>query len=270
MKFNKLTLGLLLLTLLNACQKELDDQILLKYCAIESLTLKDGNTGAAFAVYNYEYDSINRRPIVLRYTDLVSGESRLLAPTYADDTIYLGSNYLALDAGKRLVTLSETNAITGLSNGKYFYTYNSEGFIKERILDDGVNDAENTLFSFSGGTVSGYTQDFVSVPNAFNSSISYLSFPAYADFGQFAMYDIYPELMLYMPCFRIGRTPLFAMSAIKTAVAIPGSPITAIDFNYSNYNLTIEGWPSSFESDVLVNGVSAYKTKYEFTYRCYN
>jgi len=261
-------MGFSVLTILNSCQKELAENNLAAFCGVSSVILKDGS-GNIKARYDYEYDSLLRRPTMMRYQNFQSGTSKTIYPTYSNDTVYFSQgNYLTLDASKRIKFLAEPTPVPA-NYLNYYYTYNSNGNLDQRLLDDGINDALRTNFFFDNGNLSGYKKDYAGVPQSLSADITTATAPKITGYNQYAFFEIFPELLLYMPVLQLGKMPAFPMSAIETSIENTGGSSPAYTTNYSNYAVNAEGWLSTFETNMTVNGVPGSTVKYELAYTCF-
>lgn len=255
--------------LLCSCQKELTDEGQPGFCHLSGITVKD-EAGNITSVYQFTYDSILRRPTLLYFEDFTSGNTKTIFPSYNKDTITLGSNsYLTLDASRRLKTLVEFNGTQGIYNADFYYTYNSEGQLSERLIDDRVNSALRTNFTFTNGNLTSFKEDLPGYPQSITGILSYAASPIIAGYSQYALLELFPELLLYMPLFQIGKLPNTPVTSLKADINVPGFPISSINITYSNYSLTNEGWLGAFETSTVVSGSSPVISKYQFHYKCY-
>lgn len=254
--------------MLGACQKELGEQNAIPFCALTSVVIKN-KAGAITGRYSYEYDSITRRPTLLQFNNLINGTSKTIIPTYKNDTIFLAQNsYLTVDASNRIETLVDPNAAGG-QNLSYYYTYNSQGQLDQRLIDDGINDALRTNFVYTNDTLATINQDFAGFPQSLSAAVSLFTAQKLTGFNQFSVLELFPELLLYMPALQLGKITSFPLSEVEVNVAIPTLPPDSFTNKYSSYSFTPEGWLSSFQSDVVVNGVTESTIKYEFEYKCF-
>ena len=254
--------------MLSSCQKELGEENVIPFCALTSVVLKN-KAGAITARYNYQYDSITQRPTLLQFNNLTNGTSTTINPTYKNDTIFLAQNsYLTLDASNRIETLVDPNAAGG-KNLSYYYTYNSQGQLNQRLIDDGINDALRTNFNYTNEALSTINQDFGGFPQSLSATVSLLTAQKLNGFSQFSVLEFFPELLLYLPSFQLGKITSFPLSEVEVIVAIPNLPAASFTNKYTNYSFTPEGWLSSFQSDVVVNGVTESTIQYEFEYKCF-
>ena len=272
---NKVILFCILAVSSVACQKELANDGGPAFWALTDVTVSDVNTKAVLSTYRYEYDSITMKATKLVYLNNVQnvqGGTRTIYPSYNADTVFLGTgSYLVVDASKRVKQLSEFNARPGVVNGEYFYDYNGEGQLQERLYDDGgVTDAIRTTFNYNNGDLVQYSQDFKGYPLANTASLTYLNNPRILGFGQYSLLEIFPELLLYMPCLSIGRSVLSPLSQITSEVSIPGPPTPRYTTLYSNFVMNAQGYVTSFETSVQIGTTPVVKTHYEFTYRAFN
>src|SRR6185436_16134507 len=104
-------------------------------------------------------------PIMLRYRNFTQNIIRTIYPRYVKDTIYLDQNSsLALDRSKRIAVLTEFNAQPGITHGYYYYTYDKDGQLSQRIIDDAYNPAQYTNFEYDNGNLVTYRQDYLGHP----------------------------------------------------------------------------------------------------------
>jgi len=261
-------MGISSLAILSSCQKELSENNITAFCGVSAVTLKDGN-GNITARYDYQYDSLLRRPTMMRYQNFEAGTSRTVYPTYSNDTVFFAQNsYLTLDASNRIKTLTEPTQAQA-NQIDYYYTYNSNGNLDQRLLDDGINDAVHTNFSYNNGNLAGYKQDYAGVPQSLSANITTATTPKISAYGQYAFVEIFPELLFYMPALQLGKMPAFPISAIETSIETTGNPYPSYTTNYSNYTVNAEGWLSTFEVNMTLNGVPGSTIKYELAYTCF-
>jgi hypothetical protein len=254
-----------------ACQKELTDDGGPAFWALTDVIVTDVNTKAVLSKYEYEYDSISMKASKLLFQNPVTGATRTIYPSYSTDTVFLCTNsYLVVDASKRVKQLSEFNARPGVVNGEYFYDYNGEGQLQERLYDDGATDAIRTTFNYNNGDLVQYSQDFKGYPLANTASLTYLNTPRILGFGQYSLLEIFPELLLYMPCLSIGRSVLYPLSQINSEVSLPAPPMPPYTTYYSNFVMNAQGYVTSFETSVQIGTNPVVKKHYEFTYQSFN
>ena len=206
---------------------------------------------------------------MLRYQNLEVGTSKTIYPTYSNDTIYFASNsFLTFDASNRIETLTESDPTPG-KDFTYYYTYNSEGYLNQRLIDDGVNDAVRTNFTYSNGNLLSFKQDYGGFPQSLSANVSLATSPGIASFKQLGLIQLFPELLLYMPAVQLGKIASSPLSNIQVDITPANAPTDSFANVYSNYSLTAEGWLSSFQTDVVVNGIPESTIKYEFEYKCF-
>jgi hypothetical protein len=267
---NKIILFCIAAISLGSCQKELTDDNPPVFWAVTGITVSNADIKEVVAQYNFEYDSVKRQATMMNYQNFSLGVSRTIYPLYSKDTVYLGQDsYLTLDPSKRVKILTEFNARPGIANGDYYYNYNGQGQLEERLLDDGMGDAIRTTFNYNNGDLVKYKQDFKGYPLANSSTLSYLTAPKINGFGQYSLLEVFPELLLYMPCLSIGKPVSYPVSQIDSQVDIPGSPANSFITLYSNYTLTPEGYISTYQTKVQVGLALPVNTLYEFTYRSF-
>ena len=255
----------------SSCQKELAEEGLPTFCTVSSITIKNA-TGNVTAVYEYEYDSVLRRPTKLSYRDFELNITKEVVPVYSGDTVFLGLNsYLVIDPSKRLKKLTEADAAQGLINGDYYFNYNSSGQLSERLIDDGFNDAFRTNFNYTNENLTDFTEDVPGIAQPVSSTVTYGNSPQIKANAQYTMLELFPELLLYMPLFQLGKISSLLIATVASDVTVPGSPLpVTITTSYTNYTLTSEGWPSAFESKTTVGNTTAASASYEFQYRCFD
>lgn len=254
---------------LTACQKEITEEALPEFCALSSITLRESSNGPVIARYSFGYDSLLRRPNLLQYQHYTHGVTRTIRPVYANDSIRLGADgFIALDRSKRVTLLRETNGLSGIDNGEYYYDYNTNGQLAQRTFDDGINDIKHTNYTYTNDSLSSVLQDYMGYQNSLTASPSYYTPQKLNGFGEYAFLEIFPELLLYMPCLKIGNAPLWPLSSVKTEIDVPSAPIPSYTTTYSNYTFTPEGWISSFETKAGKTGTPV-STIYEFDYYCF-
>lgn len=265
---NRLVFCVIAISFLASCQKELTNEGLPEFCAVTSIKVTDGTTNAITAMYTFEYDSFLLKPSKLKYENFPKGISRTLSPTYAGDSIYLGARgFITLDNSGKISILNETNSFPGIENGDYYYTYNNVGRMEQKLLDDGVDDASRTNFTYNNDTLVSYKQDIPGYVQGLSASLTYSNTLQVKAFPELATLEIFPELMLYMPCIKLGKLTSAPLAQIISTKATSGSE-TNTTTTYSNYTLTQEGWLSSFETSTVVDGQKAVKTVYNFEYQC--
>jgi hypothetical protein len=260
--------SILLVVLVSSCQKELDIEDLPKFCGVSSITIIDGKTNAVTAVYSYEYDSFLLKPSKIIYENLSNGVTRTVKPTYAGDSIYLGGQgFITLDNSGKVSILNQANNMPGIDNGDYYYTYNNQGRIEQKLLDDGVDDAKRTNFIYTEDSLTGYRQDLPGHSQGLLATFSYASKLQLKGFLELANVEVFPELVLYLPCIKLGKLPTHPLSQIISARSVYGT-LPKITVDYNNYTLTQEGWLSSFESNRNQEGGGTTKTIYKIDYLC--
>ncbi len=254
-----------------SCQKELDRVATPTFWAITNISLTDADSGTVLGVYDFTYDSLLRRATRLNYVSPVQRISKEIYPLYGKDTVYLGTNsFIALDRSKRITLLSENNAASGIQNGDYYYNYNDLGHLKERLLDDGVSDALRTTFNYDNGDLVQYHQDIKGFPLANTAALTYSTDqPRISNFSQYSLLEIFPELLLYMPCFNMGKLVLYPLSKIDSQVSIPAPPTPPYTTYYKNFVMTAEGYISSFETMVQIGTNPPVNKHYAFTYKSF-
>lgn len=249
------------------CQKELTDQSLPEFCGVTSVTVTDGTTNTVTAVYTFTYDTVIHKPSILKYQNFPKGISRTINPTYTGDSIYLGStNFITLDGTGKISILNERNSLPGINNGDYYYEYNTQGQLEQKLLDNGIDDAARTNFTYKNDTLVAFRQDIPNFQQGLSASLTYSNTLQLKGFSEFAAVEIFPELLLYMPCIKLGKLSSTPLAQITSNIAEPSSTSAS---NYGNYILTQEGWLSSFEVTTPVNGQKPIKTIYSFEYECY-
>jgi hypothetical protein len=262
----------LALLLLSSCQKELTEEGgAPTFCNVASITVKNGG-GNVIELYEYEYDSVSRRPTRLRYQNFEAGTSKIVTPVYSADTVYLGLNtYLTVDASKRIKKLSEFDPPQGLIEGDYYFTYNSNGQLTERLIDDGVNDAYTTSFNYNNNNLVNFSEDVPGFPQPIPSTVAYGSSPELKAYTQYALLELFPELLLYMPTLQLGKISPLPIATVESTLELPGSPLpVTVTTTYDNYTLTQEGWLSTFQSKTVAGGSTVTSASYQFQYRCFN
>lgn len=267
MKKTPLFLGLLaVLALFCSCQKEVNWNDNIKFCGVSSITVRNA-AGNVTEEYNYDYDTVLRRPILLQYHNLLKGSSIILRPVYAHDTIYLDENsFIITDGSRRIKTLTETNAATGKTL-TYYYAYDNFGYLYERYCDDGINDAIRTKFSYDNGSLTGYSQDVQGYPQALSATVSYQPSTRFNAYWEYSTVELFPELILYLPAFQMGKYSNYAIKTVEKKIATGN--VVSLTENYSNYSVTSEGWPEGFQTDQLVSGVTKATSRYEINYKCF-
>ncbi|MES2645675.1 MAG: hypothetical protein V4717_02280 [Bacteroidota bacterium] len=265
----RLILGCLVtIAFLTSCQKELKEEDNPTFCNVSTITIKNGNSKIT-AKYSYEYDSVTRRATMLKFQNFESGAIKIIYPTYSGDTVFLSQKgYLVLDASKRLTALQDPNAPGG-KNLSYFYSYNSQGSLEQRLMDDGVNDVLRTNFSYTNGNLTGYKQDYAGFPQSLAATIELNTTTNVTGFNQLALLDLFPELVFYLPTFQLGKISDFPLSKIQANIGVTNLPASSFVNTYNNYTLTPEGWLSSFQTDEVIVGVPESTTSYSFEYNCF-
>jgi hypothetical protein len=270
MKGKLLLTGLITIAFLTSCQKELkkEETDASAFCSVSAITISNGNSKVT-GKYTYTYDSISRRATMLKFQSFEANTTKIYYPTYSGDTMFFSQKgYLILDASKRIKLLVDPNAPGG-KNLAYYYSYNSQGKLEQRLIDDGFNDALRTNFSYTNGSLSGFKQDYAGFPQSLAAIVSLNTATTITDFNQFALVDLFPELVMYLPTFQLGTITEFPLAKIEANIGITNLPASNFVNTYGNYTLTAEGWLSSFQTDEVIVGVPESTTKYLFEYKCF-
>lgn len=268
MRDSYLLTGLIALMVFTSCQKEINWKNDVKFCGVSSITMSNAN-GIVVEKYEFGYDTINRRPNVLRFQNLQTGISQTIVPQYRQDTIiYTSNTYVTVDASGRIKTLNTVDATTGKPL-VYYYTYNIMGYLDQRLIDDGIHDAIRTNYTYDNGFLTGYQQDFQGYPLALSAVVSYQQSTKFNGYCEYSMIELFPELTLYLPTFQMGKMSSYAIRKVEKKTTNSSIPPVSTTDNYSNYSLNPEGWPQGFQTDVMVSGVPESTSKYSIDYSCF-
>jgi hypothetical protein len=266
---SKLLLAAFLITIVSSsCQKEISWNDDVKFCGVSSITIRNGS-GVITEKYEYQYDTVSRRPNMFRHKNLVSGAITTIFPVYSKDTIYLGSeNFIIVDASNRIKTLTQKDLITG-NTLTYYYTYNSLGYVDQRLVDNGIDDASRTYFSYDNGSLSGYKQDYQGYPQALSAVVSYQQSTRLSGYYEYSLVELFPELLLYLPGVQLGKSSGYAIKQVEKTLNTNNLPSVSVTDTYSNYSVNSEGWLSAFQTDIMLSGTPKTTSKYEINYQCF-
>jgi hypothetical protein len=207
---------------------------------------------------------------MFRHKNLVSGATTTIFPVYSKDTIYLGeSNFIIVDASNRIKTLTQQDPASGKTL-TYYYTYNSLGYVDQRLVDDGISDASRTYYSYDNGSLSGYKQDYQGYPQALSAVVSYQQSTRLNGYYAYSLVELFPELIFYMPGFQLGKSSGYAIKQVDKTLNTNNLPSISVTDTYSNYSVNSDGWLSAFQTDIMLSGTTPGSTsKYEINYQCF-
>jgi hypothetical protein len=266
---SKLLLAALFLSMVSSsCQKEISWDKDVKFCGVSSITIRDGR-GIITEKYEYQYDTILRRPNMFRHKNMITGATTTIFPVYSRDTIYLGSNnFIIVDASNRIKTLTENDPVSG-NTLTYYYTYNSLGYVDQRLVDNGIDDASRTYFSYDNGSLSGYKQDYQGYPQALSAVVSYQQTTRLSGYYEYSLVELFPELLFYLPGVQLGKSSGYAIQQVEKTLNTNSLPAVSVTDTYSNYSVNSEGWLSAFQTDIMLSGTPGSTSKYEINYQCF-
>jgi hypothetical protein len=251
-----------------SCQKEVNWNDDVKFCGVSTIIVRNAS-GAITEKFTFQYDTVRRRPEALGYTNFESGTSEQILPEYKADTIFYNANVYAVTDGTRRIKLLHT---IDKSSGKaldYYYTYDTFGYLTQRIADDGYHDAARTNFTYDNGMLTGFQQDFQGYPLALSAVVSYEQSTRFNGYSEYSLIELFPELVLYMPTFQMGKMAAYAIKKVERHIDNTNLPPMNLTDNYSNYSLNTEGWPQEFQTQLVVSGTPALTSKYSFEYTCF-
>ena len=267
-KIRVLALIICVAFLFSSCQKELEGSVFTFGCKVSQWADLD-STGKAVETFNYTYDSTTGKPIVLRYTDNISGGNQTVVPIFSKDTVYFNTgSYAALDNSKRIYRLQERNSVNpNAPDGIYYYTYDASGHIATRIYDNGTT-AETTTYTFTGDELTKMNEPVFGTPNAITTTYTYAANIKIKDYNPFIFASAFPELRLYMPCFTYGRFTEKAIEKMTVKINLPFIPIPEITTSFSNYQFDAKGNMTKVQTDIVLPGAISTKDFLAGSYLC--
>lgn len=251
-----------------SCQKELDANGYFT-CQPEKIEVFENNNTIAAETYVYNNDPVTLWPKTITINIPAASYTKILDLDVNGNTISLGADGLIeMDASRRITHLEVKKRFAGAEKGDYFYGYDSEGFLAERLYDDGGALVERTIFKNDGVSVDSFTVSYELEPNNLLASISY-QLPANGNGENLLPYtDIFPELLPFAYLVKLGRISIDIPERMKVLVESPSGPPFTLNFQYSGYQFDANELLTGFSSKVTGAGMADYQRKFGITYMC--
>ncbi len=263
-----ITVMVLCLLALFGCQKELDSDGYFT-CLPEKIEVFENNNAAAAETYVYDYDPVTLWPKTIAITIPASSYFKILDLDVNGNTINLGADGLIeMDVSRRITHLEVKKPFAGAEKGDYFYGYDSEGFLAERLYDDGGPFVERTVFLNDGAAIDSFTVSYELDHNKLLASLSFQ--PAANGNGENLLpyTDIFPELLPFAYLVKLGRISVDIPDRMKVLVESPGTQTFTLNFRYSGYQFDANELLTGFSSRLSVAGMPDYLRKFGITYMC--
>jgi hypothetical protein len=252
-----------------SCQKELDP---LGYntCLPETIEVFENNATTASERYSYVYDPVTLWPKTITITLPAISFTKTLDLSLNGNLINLGTTgFIELDASRRIIHLSVNEIYPGAEKGDYFYGYDSQGFLAERLYDDGDSLIERSIFSNTGAAIDSFVIAYEFEPEKLIGSIAYQTAGTTGSGENLLPYtDIFPELIPFSYLVKLGRFSLDIPATMKVLYESPGLPAVPLNFQYSDYRFDGAKLLTGFTSHLTVPGFPDYRRTFSVNYVC--
>lgn len=248
------------------CQKELDAESF-RVCALQKISIFEGAATLPTETYFFEYNQVGTWPSSVSI-DIPSIPYKQVVPINVQDRkVDLGDfGSLELDGSRRITELIVNKAYPGAIEGDYFYGYNAQGFLEDRIYDDGVRDFELTKFANNGLSLATFdTQLNPPSPPIALGELTYQNTQQKGNTDVLVFTDIMPELLPFTPLISLGK---LGNQLLETySLSLPTLGGVTVKYGYSNYTFD-DGILTGFDNVVTLPGLPPLSRKFRIEYVC--
>lgn len=252
-----------------SCQKELDPEAY-QTCLPQTIEVYLNGNANPGELYTYVYDPATLWPQSITLSIPDSLYLKTINVSFANDTIYLGAvGFIKLDGSRRITQLSLNEDLAGVEKGNYFYGYNNEGVLAERLFDNGDDVLERAAFTHQGTYIDSFYFQYEFQPGTLLGSLSYLSSPNGNGENNLLPYtDIFPELLPFAYMVKLGSISNDLPDKMKVLYESPGMPTYTLNYAYSSYGFNSDNLLTGFGSQLTVEGYPDYHRRFSIAYVC--
>jgi hypothetical protein len=248
------------------CQKELDEESF-GICVLQKISIYEGAATAPTETYFFEYTQVGSWPASVSIDIPSVPYSQVIPISVQDRKVDLGDfGSFEVDGSRRITELIVNKEYPGAVEGDYFYGYNAQGFLEDRIYDDGVRDFELTKFANNGLSLS--TFDTQLNPPSSPIALGELTYQTAIQNGNndvLVFTDIMPELLPFAPLIGIGK--LGNLPLEKYVLTLPTLGGVTLQYAYANYTFD-KGLLTGFDNVISLPGLPPINRKFRMEYLC--
>lgn len=251
-----------------SCQKELDEKAFTN-CLIDKIEIFEQAGTTPVETYTYSYNPVTLWPSNIEISIPSVPFNRNLTITVSPDNrdIDMGlTGSMKLDGSRRITELNISNAFPGGDQGEFFYGYNSNGFLEDRLYDDAISGLERIDFENDGSALTGFTIRQGGTDTLATATISYLTTPRLGTDVMLPFTEVFTELLPFFPMIRLGN--IGNLPVDKMLIQAPGVGGASLNYQFGNYQLNTDNSVTGFENTLTFLGLPPIKRRFQITYRC--